>query len=79
MGGTKTQISHPGEGGFQNQKSHLGPLGDSAYLIPHPLWDGGFQNSLIYQAYFVEIINRSDNSPISDFRIGILVLMGRTS
>ena len=54
MGGTKTQIPHPGgPRGFQNQKSPTpGPPGDSAHQIPHPLGDGGFQNSIIYQAKF---------------------------
>ena len=58
MGGTKTQIPHPGgPRGFQNQKSPTpGPPGDSAHQIPHPLGGGGFQNSIIYQANFVHVI-----------------------
>ena len=42
-----------GPRGFQNQKSPTpGPPGDSAHQISHPLGDGGFQNSIIYQAKF---------------------------
>ena len=60
MGGTKTQIPHPGA------------PGDLAYQIPQPLGDGRFQNSIIFKQTLCRLL--ADNSPISVFSIGILVV-----